>query len=124
MSYCLYRGKIELFDSIGFLVLYIIYVAGVVIWSKYFGKEDDIDLDAASLGEINEPEVQAALPEVPKKNFANSKNPLRDLLDPNAAVSPSSAVGRPRAGTNSSGKFADLEIGSPSDLNWFNPENK
>ena len=34
---------------------------------------------------------------------------IRDLLDQNAAVAPSSAVGRPRAGTDSSGKV-DLLI--------------
>ena len=36
---CLYKGKIELSDAVGFLSLYIVYVAVVVIGSKYFPNE-------------------------------------------------------------------------------------
>ena len=57
LLYCLYKGRIELFDSIGFLVFYVVYVAMVVIGSKYFSKMpmtnvQNFDADSLTAGEI------------------------------------------------------------------------
>lgn len=40
---CMYKGKIELFDAIGFLVYYIAYVLVVVLWSKFGPKKNKVN---------------------------------------------------------------------------------
>ena len=40
---CMYKGKIELFDAIGFLVYYVAYVLVVVLWSKFGPKKNKVN---------------------------------------------------------------------------------
>jgi len=42
LIYCMWKGEITLFDAIGFLVYYFIYVAVVVCWSKFGPKKNKI----------------------------------------------------------------------------------
>lgn len=39
---CFYNGRIRLFDAIGFLVLYVIYVIFVFLQDKFFIEEPEI----------------------------------------------------------------------------------
>ena len=36
---CLYKGKVELFDSVGFLVLYLFYIGIVVLGGRFSNKK-------------------------------------------------------------------------------------
>jgi len=70
LIYCMWKGEISLFDAIGFLVYYFIYVAVVVIWSKFGPKKNKISPNG-ELAEKNE------VPGTPASLRSQSKNRVR-----------------------------------------------
>ena len=70
LIYCMWKGEISLFDAIGFLVYYFIYVAVVVIWSKFGPKKNKISPNG-ELAEKNE------IPGTPASLRSQSKNRVR-----------------------------------------------
>ena len=70
LIYCMWKGEISLYDAIGFLVYYFLYVAVVVIWSKFGPKKNKISPNGEMV-EKNE------VPGTPASLRSQSKNRVR-----------------------------------------------
>ncbi|CBY07759.1 unnamed protein product [Oikopleura dioica] len=73
---CLYKGRIEMFDAVGFIVLYIIYVTTVGLGGR-FGKI--LGLTKAkgfTYDDVNDDTVEEAKDSLPASKFASARNTM------------------------------------------------
>ena len=76
LIYCMWKGEISLFDAIGFLVYYFLYVAVVVIWSKFGPKKNKISPNGEMVEKNEVPGTPASLRSQSKNRVRSGKTNL------------------------------------------------